>query len=87
MEKDLSLLCKGGWYPYITVGLDITNSRAQFISFLGASTPRLIWNGLQLAVINVMQQRSEDLPSSLRTNGYGVRVTGIRRALEEKYSP
>ena len=73
METDLSLLCKGGWYPYVTVGLDITNSRAQFISFLGASTPRLIWNGLQIAVINVMQQRSEDLPSSLRTNGYGVK--------------
>jgi hypothetical protein len=64
-----AILSKGGWYPYVTVGLNISNSRAQFISFLGASATRLIRNCLHLARVNIMQQRGEDLPGSLKTDG------------------
>jgi hypothetical protein len=55
------------------VGLDITNSSAQFVGFLGASAARLIWDSLHLAIVDVVQQRSEDLPSSLRTSRYDVK--------------
>jgi hypothetical protein len=60
------------------VGLNISNSRAQFIGFLGASAARLIWNGLQLAPVDIMHQRGENLPGSLKTNMYMVRANGYR---------
>uniref|UniRef100_A0A0E0KS21 Uncharacterized protein n=1 Tax=Oryza punctata TaxID=4537 RepID=A0A0E0KS21_ORYPU len=50
------------------MGLHIPNPLAQFIGFLGASAARLVWNRLHLAFVDVMQQGSEDLPSSLNTD-------------------
>jgi len=62
-----SLKLRKGWRnPYVAMGLHIPHPLAQLVGFLWSSGSRLVWNGLQLAAINVVKQRSEDLPCSLR---------------------
>ena len=80
MRIESGTLCKGGRYPYVTVGLHIPDLLAQLIRFLGASAARLIWNGLQLARVDVVQQGSEDLPGSLKTRHT---MSGRERKVEE----
>ena len=57
------------------MGLHIPHPLAQLVGFLRSSGSRLVWNGLQLATIDVVKQRSEDLPCSLRPTKHTVRIS------------
>jgi hypothetical protein len=63
--KQLNLR-KGWCNPYVAMGLHIPHPLAQLVGFLWSSGSRLVWNRLQLATIDVVKQRSEDFPCSLR---------------------
>ena len=50
------------------MGLHVAHPLAQLVGLWGSPGSRLVRQGLHLAFVDVVQQRSEDLPRSLKTN-------------------
>ena len=82
-QKNLKL--SENWrYPYVAMGLHIPHPPTHLIGLLRSSGSWLVWNGLQLASIDVVKQRSEDLPCSLRATNTLVRYSYLQRELIAK---